>query len=33
MDLKDSFLDIQSFVQDFQELYAYYKNTRLTSWA
>ncbi|WP_354001032.1 DNA repair ATPase, partial [Escherichia coli] len=29
VDLKDSFLDIQSFVQDFQELYAYYKNTRL----
>ncbi|QIL70919.1 AAA family ATPase [Diaphorobacter sp. HDW4B] len=29
VDLKDSFLGIQSFVQDFQELYAYYKNTRL----
>src|SRR5258708_31636123 len=27
VDLKDSFLGIQSFVQDFQELYAYYKNT------
>ena len=29
VELKDSFLGIQSFVQDFQELYAYYKNTRL----
>ena len=29
VDLRDSFLGIQSFVQDFQELYAYYKNTRL----
>ena len=29
VDLKESFLGIQSFVQDFQELYAYYKNTKL----
>ncbi len=29
VDWKDSFLGIQSFVQDFQELYAYYKNTKL----
>ncbi len=29
VDLKDSFLGIRSFVQDFQELYAYYKNTKL----
>ncbi|MFA9284551.1 DNA repair ATPase [Comamonas sp. SY3] len=29
VDTKDSFLGIQSFVQDFQELYAYYKHTKL----
>ena len=29
VDLKESFLGIQSFVQDFEELYAYYKNTKL----
>ena len=28
-EVKDSFLGIQSFVQHYQELYAYYKNTRL----
>ena len=29
VELKGSFLGIDSFVQDFRELYAYYKNTRL----
>ncbi|MGO4779778.1 DNA repair ATPase, partial [Lysobacter sp. 2RAB21] len=29
VDLKGSFLGIDSFVQDFRELYAYYKHTRL----
>ncbi len=29
VDTKESFLGIQSFVQDFQELYSYYKNTKL----
>ncbi len=29
IELKDSFLDNQRFIDDFQELYNYYKNTRL----